>query len=101
MSGDFQARIAQLAARFVVRTADDRAQLSAAVDQMESAPEIARQTIRDIAHRMAGIAGIFGFDEIGVLAADIDNAARAEAIDDQLLLRSCRRLISMLEKLEA
>jgi HPt (histidine-containing phosphotransfer) domain-containing protein len=42
-----------------------------------SAAAAALDQIRDIAHRLAGSAGIFGFDELGDAAADLEDAVIA------------------------
>lgn len=61
-------RMATLRGRFVARAAKDHKALAAA----RAAGDCA--AIRDIAHALAGAAGIFGFAEIGVAARAVDEA---------------------------
>lgn len=58
----------ELKQRFIQRCVNDRDQLRA----HQSGARLAPENLRTIIHRMAGAAGIFGFAEIGALAAALD-----------------------------
>lgn len=61
--------MAAIKQRFVDRCAIDRDQLRAHCEGTPLAPE----SLHTIIHRMAGAAGIFGFTEVGALAAVLDD----------------------------
>lgn len=62
--------LAALKARFVARCAEDLAVVRVGRD----APDLAR-----VIHRIAGAAGIFGYDALGALAGGMDDGAHAGA----------------------
>lgn len=61
----------ELAARFNARAAEERQALAAALASED------RGAIVSIAHRLAGIAGMFHRDEIGAAALALEEAAEA------------------------
>ena len=67
--------MAALRARFLERLAEDLAAFR------EAAPGI----VGPLAHRLAGSAGIFGFDELTRLAQTVDDQWRDDAIDPDAL----------------
>ena len=72
-----EAKLAELAVRFAGRAAEDRAALADAVARND------RGTIRARAHKLAGVAAMFGFPEIGEAALVLELAAeRGDPIDD-------------------
>jgi len=58
----------ELKQRFILRCVNDRDQLRA----HQSGAPLTPESLRSIVHRMAGAAGIFGFADIGALAAALD-----------------------------
>ena len=72
----YQMKLAELAARFASRVPEERAALT-----------LARRTgdrieLRDRAHKLAGIAPMFGHDEIGEAALALEAAAeKGDAVD--------------------
>ena len=83
MSDDFEAEMARLKAQFVDRLREDAADLRA-LAAGEDADRDAR--IGEIAHRVAGMAALFGFDDLTTLGKLADRAAKTgenrAAIDD-------------------
>jgi len=64
-------KLAELRARFVRRSAD----AVAAIDRATAEGD--REALIERAHAIAGIAGLFGFGEIGAAALDLEECGRA------------------------
>lgn len=73
MSGDYDARMAALRSRFAARLEDERAFFGC------NAPATGEGGLADRAHKLAGIAGSFGYAEIGELARQVEDACLADA----------------------
>ena len=84
-----EGQLAQLAARFDARAPAERAALEKALLDDD------HQTLASQAHKLAGIAGIFGRDEIGIAAFALEEAI--EAGGD--ILSAAALLDALLEKL--
>jgi CheY-like chemotaxis protein len=69
-----KANLSELRASFLARA---RADAAALLVRKNDASTQAREKIRDIAHRLAGVAGIYGFDRIGIRAAELEEAVVA------------------------
>ena len=67
------AKLAELGARFDARAGDERTSLADALAAGD------RAAIAQQAHRLAGIAGMFGREEVGTAALDLEAAAEAGA----------------------
>ena len=80
---DFTRQMDALRLRFVARAEDERQALSAAADR-EDMVEMQR-----ISHRLAGIAAIFGYERIGALAMELEDALDARL--PQAEVRSLRK----------
>ena len=61
--------MAELSARFEARAAEERAALAEALARND------REALRDRAHKLVGIAGMFGFPAIGDAASALETAA--------------------------
>jgi HPt (histidine-containing phosphotransfer) domain-containing protein len=59
--------------KFAVRAQDDAEQFERMGQEMASRPEIL-EDIKSLAHRMAGTAGTFGFNELTAPAAELEQA---------------------------
>lgn len=70
---ELEAKMAELAARFDARAPEERAALRAAVAKDDRAAVAAR------AHKLAGIAGMFGRPEIGAAALNLEEVAESDA----------------------
>ncbi len=70
---DFGATMDALAQRFLVRCAEDLPKLQ----QCRAGSAEERGDLRLIAHRMSGSAGLFGYKEVGALAAQVDEELSA------------------------
>ena len=66
-----QQKIAELSARFAARAADER---DAIADALQTGD---RAAIIDRAHKLAGIAGMFGHSKVGEAALALEQAALA------------------------
>jgi DNA-binding response OmpR family regulator/HPt (histidine-containing phosphotransfer) domain-containing protein len=66
-----------LAADFLARLADDRRELSALAARVGADDDSPLPRLAQLAHRLAGAAGTFGFRSIGVAAASLEDAAEA------------------------
>ena len=88
----FDARMAQLRARFLDRARDERARLVSAM----AAGDIAE--IRRIAHSLSGSGGVFGFPRISASAQQVEEKADGPP-DAAGLDRVCRALVDELDRL--
>ncbi|MEB3416799.1 Hpt domain-containing protein [Alteriqipengyuania sp. WL0013] len=66
---DVANRMAQLAGQFAARAADERARLAVALAASD------RASLQEQAHKLAGIAGMFGHPRIGEAALELEEAA--------------------------
>lgn len=73
---EFNNQIAALRRRFLDRTEGDLVTLVAAVERGDF------EQIRSISHRIAGIAGVFGFPELGAKARFIEDALELGAPEE-------------------
>lgn len=73
MNEALAAKMAELSARFSARAADD----SGAIAEALAADD--RATLADIAHKLAGNAGMFGHHAIGEAALALEEAAESGA----------------------
>ncbi len=73
MSEALASKLAELAARFRQRASEDHASLASAVATND------RLAVADLAHKLAGIAGMFGFAQIGSVALELEQAAETNA----------------------
>lgn len=83
-------RISALRSRFVQRARDDRAALQLCREQND------RVSVRDLAHRLAGVAATFGFPEIGNAAFEVQDALDRDKSEDALA-EAVDRLIDLLD----
>ena len=83
-------RMALLADRFRERARADRLALIAAEEESD------RPGLRDIAHRLAGLAAMFGFDAVGERASELEDAIDRDAAPDVVHQRTAA-LIAALE----
>jgi HPt (histidine-containing phosphotransfer) domain-containing protein len=72
-------------AHFIRRLADDRAEFM----RLSVVSREHRGGIEALAHRLAGAAGIFGFVEIGDLAAALESEAQNPSDANGLVLKAC------------
>ncbi|MFN3388742.1 MAG: Hpt domain-containing protein [Allosphingosinicella sp.] len=87
---DFDARMAQLRARFLDRAAAERAQLVEAMAADDAAE------IRRIAHSLSGAGGVFGFPAISASAQQVEETLDGPP-DPAALDRLCRALLDALD----
>ncbi|MBA4765645.1 Hpt domain-containing protein [Qipengyuania sp. 902] len=71
MSAELEIRMAQMAARFAARAGEHEAALQAAIAADD------REAIASQAHRLAGIAGMFGQPQVGEAAARLEDIVEA------------------------
>ena len=67
--------LSELRGSFIARARKDAEVLIARKHETSTA---ALEQIKDIAHRLAGVAGIYGFDRISIRAAELEDAAVAK-----------------------
>lgn len=85
-----QTRLANLQERFVSRLAEDRAGLVLARDSSDN------MAVRELAHRLAGASGSFGYPKIGDAAVRLQ-AAIDLGYEPGLIRTAIDRLVMMLE----
>ncbi len=90
---EFESRMAELRARFVVRAADDRARLVIAIQDQD------RAEIRRLAHGLSGTGGVFGFAALSD-AAEAVEVGVDEGRDWADLRALCGLLLDALEAVQ-
>ncbi len=65
--------------RYIDSFPDKRAALEAASADLDNQGAESQQTLRQLAHKLAGSAGMYGFDDIGQLAREVVHAIDAGA----------------------
>jgi HPt (histidine-containing phosphotransfer) domain-containing protein len=99
MKDNLDVEFADLRRRFCDRAVSESIELEAIVLELEHSgaqPRLALE-IRRIAHSLAGVSGIFGFEEISARAAELDELAR-KTLGTQGLAVSCRALVATIKK---
>ena len=86
---EFELRLQQLRDRFMERASQERRSLAEALQVPD------RETLRRIAHSLAGNGGIFGFPEISAAGLRLEDALDAEA-DWEEICRLGKALIDLL-----
>lgn len=90
MTGAGKERLAALRGRFADRLARDADRIGQLIGPASRGDAAARKSIHEIAHRMAGASGSFGFGEVGLRAAELEEAvsrggARVRSAADDLI----------------
>jgi HPt (histidine-containing phosphotransfer) domain-containing protein len=80
VKGLFEERMNALRESFLLRAAGDHERIAGALDPLDL------ETLRTVSHKLAGIAGTFGFVEIGAAAESLE-----DAIDEHLPTDEVRR----------
>lgn len=88
---EFDERMGQLRARFLVRAEDERAQLVAACAAMN------RNEIKRLSHGLSGSAGVFGFPAVSLDAQAVEEGVDENAGDAELRAL-CSTLIDSLAR---
>jgi HPt (histidine-containing phosphotransfer) domain-containing protein len=97
---DIEARMRELTEQFITRSITRREALAAARERLvRAAPSEGRDEIMRLAHSLGGVAGLFGFDEIGQLATRLDEECRDTAISDARIDALCGELLTLLDAL--
>jgi chemotaxis protein histidine kinase CheA len=78
------AKLAELAQRYLRRTADEVVAIRAAVERYADGDLNALQEIERAAHRIRGSGGMFGFNAVGDAASEIEIAAVGDVKAEQL-----------------
>ena len=77
-------KLAELAQRYLRRTADETVALRATVERYAGGDPNALHEIERAAHRIRGSGGMFGFNAVGDAASDIEVAAVGGVAADRL-----------------
>jgi HPt (histidine-containing phosphotransfer) domain-containing protein len=78
------AKLAELAQRYLRRTADEVVAIRAAVERYAGGDLNALREIERAAHRIRGSGGMFGFNAVGDAASEIEIAAGGDVKAEQL-----------------
>jgi HPt (histidine-containing phosphotransfer) domain-containing protein len=97
--GDLDARLTALAARFRERALVDRTALSEIAALLEQRDDAAarREEVQQIAHRLAGAGGTFGYPEISASAAELDDLAASHP-NGERLADGCLSLVREIDR---
>ena len=76
-----RSKLAELADRFVTRTAGELVTLRECVDRASKGDSQAYLQLRDLAHRIHGTGATLGFTEVGEQAATIERLAEEQSRD--------------------
>jgi HPt (histidine-containing phosphotransfer) domain-containing protein len=87
VSGDLQEKLDDLRQRFADRAPAQAAQLRAAVEAGDV------EAVAALAHKLAGIAGMVGYPQIGEASLDVEE----RVIDGKDAGEAVRRLLALLE----
>ncbi len=87
---DFNARFAELSARFIERSRGDLQAIEAALAEPAS---IDRAALRAVVHRLSGAAGTFGFKDLSAAAGEADDRLMTA---DEPWEADTRRLVEVL-----
>ncbi len=71
-------RLAAVRLRFIARVPDEIAEFEAGLAALMTQVDTARPMLADQAHKLAGGAGMLGFQEIGGMASAVDRAIRRD-----------------------
>lgn len=86
----------ELRDRFISRTTDSATRLDALMREMREPVSPEADEVLQIAHRLAGTAGTFGFSDLSVLAdyveQEIERLRQAESRDINGLITACSQL---------
>jgi HPt (histidine-containing phosphotransfer) domain-containing protein len=99
VSESFEERLAELRTRFRERAVVDTATIEGAAEELSAGaatPDLATE-LRQIAHRLAGAGGTFGYLEISERASELEALLIAEQ-DGPEVVESCRALVSEIRK---
>jgi len=88
------ARLAELAVRYLRRTADETTEIRAAAQRFQNGEQDALHEIERAAHRIRGSGGMFGFDAVSNAASRLELAAADGA-------EAALRLLSLVDELDA
>lgn len=98
MSEAVDARLATLAARFRERAMADWAALSEIAADLDRGKAAGHgQSVQQIAHRLAGAGGTFGYPGISAMAAELEELV-ATCSNGKGLTEGCRSLIREIER---
>lgn len=84
MTASHARKMAEIKREFLLRTREDMKLLRRA---REDASLCASRELKTLVHRLAGITGMFGYERVSALAADLDDAlpaASSSAVKDKL-----------------
>lgn len=76
----FEARFSELKAQLREGFSERAQQLRALIDALESDEAEARAQLERVAHRLAGVAGTYGYTQLGELAAELERHAPREQV---------------------
>lgn len=92
-------RLAAVRLRFIGRVPDEIAAFEAGLADMNVDAEAAKLAIAHQAHKLAGGAGMFGFQEIGDMASAVDRAIRREGASVDEIRGRVENLLAVLRTL--
>ena len=96
-----QTRMAELAKKFLVRSAGDLASMRAGLDKVAQGQGGAIDDLRHLAHRMAGTGATLGFESIAARAHDVESLAEVGLPVSASAADVRARFASALDALEA
>jgi HPt (histidine-containing phosphotransfer) domain-containing protein len=93
---DFDTKMEALRKRFIERAHNDRASLYTALATHDFT------TVRNLAHALAGIAGIFGYNALGASASALEEKIEATSGPDDMsgVQDAAHALLMMLDQLD-
>ncbi len=98
MSDSFEDRLRELRERFRERALADTAAIEGMAEDLRTGagPSDLAAQLRQIAHRLAGAGGTFGFAEISARASELEDLL--EGHGDGELVERCQALVSEIRK---
>ena len=90
-------RFREVVSKFVARTTDDRQRLAALADRIRPEASDVLAEIGQLAHRLAGAAGTFGFSRLSKAARELDESV-LERQAPEMIEGSLRKLLIVIDE---
>jgi CheY-like chemotaxis protein len=90
-------RFHEFVPQFIQRTADDRSRLAALADRMgPGTPEVLAE-IAQLAHRLVGAAGTFGFSRLSARARELDECTQQRNSDPAIMRDKLQKVLAAID----
>jgi HPt (histidine-containing phosphotransfer) domain-containing protein len=88
----------ELLLKFMKRTEGDRSRLAALADRMAPGASEASEEIAQIAHRLVGAAGVFGFSKLSEYARELDVSVQQGCSDPATARENLQKVLAAIDE---